>query len=69
MGKGSECSNQYGDQLLKPSGTIGYAQGLSALGVKPCAWMGMDWSDVVQGSEFRVGTFNARRPFLIAFSL
>ena len=53
MGKGSDqCNNQHGDQLFKPSGTIGYAQGLSALGVKPCAWMGMDWSGVVQSSEF-----------------
>ena len=48
VGKGSECSNQHGDQLFKPSGTVGHTRGHWAFGVKPCAWMGMDWSDVVR---------------------
>ena len=54
MGKGSECGNQHGDQLSKPSGTIGHTRGNWALGVKPCAWMDMDWSGVVQSSEFEL---------------
>ena len=70
VGKGNECSNQqHDDQLFKPSGTIGHTRGHWALGVKPCAWMGLDWSGVVQSSELRVWTLNARRPFLFAFSL
>ena len=55
VGKGSECSNQqHGDQLLKPSGTIGHTWWHWASGVKPCAWMGMDWSDDVQSSAFEL---------------
>ena len=65
VGKGSECSNQHGDQLLKPSGTVGHTRGIGHLGlnlVHGWIWTGERLSRV-QSLNFKCSQTISHCPF------